>query len=111
MRPSALKHSQRSRNAASRTTFESRVRDGPLSEHIVGTTTQHDLRHHYASVMLLAGASVVAVAEQLGHENAALVLSTCGHLMPASEDRTRRAFDEAWWAPAETEQRRNGGQP
>ena len=62
-----------------------------------GTTTR-DLRHHFASVLLAAGESVVAVAERLGHENAALVLSTYGHLMPDSEDRTRRAVDEGWCA-------------
>src|SRR3954470_24061549 len=61
-------------------------------------TSSHDLRHHYASVLLAAGESVVAVAERLGHDNAALVLSTYGHLMPDSEDRTRRAVDEAWSA-------------
>src|SRR4051812_36897868 len=58
----------------------------------------HDLRHHFASVLLAAGESVVAVAERLGHENATLVLSTYGHLMPDSEERTRRAVDEAWGA-------------
>jgi integrase len=63
-----------------------------------GTTT-HDLRHHYASVLLAAGESVVAVAERLGHRNATLVLSTYGHLAPNSEDRTRRAVDSAWSAP------------
>jgi integrase len=42
-------------------------------------------------VLLAAGESVVAVAERLGHENATLVLKTYGHLMPDSEDRTRRA--------------------
>jgi integrase len=61
-------------------------------------TTSHDLRHHYASVLLAAGESVVAIAERLGHENATLVLKTYGHLMPDSEDRTRRAVDEAWCA-------------
>jgi integrase len=60
-----------------------------------GTTT-HDLRHHYASVLLAAGESVVAVAERLGHENATLVLTTYGHLLPDNEDRTRRAIDQAW---------------
>lgn len=60
-----------------------------------GTTT-HDLRHHYASVLLAAGESVIAVAERLGHENASLVLSTYAHLMPDSEDRTRKAIDSAW---------------
>jgi integrase len=59
-------------------------------------TTSHDLRHHFASVLLAAGESVVAVAELLGHENAALVLKTYGHLMPNSEDRMRRAIDRAW---------------
>jgi integrase len=59
-------------------------------------TTSHDLRHHYASVRLAAGESVVAVAERLGHEDASLVLSTYGHLMPDSDDRTRSAIDTAW---------------
>ena len=59
-------------------------------------TTSHALRHHYASVLLAAGESVVAVAERLGHENAALGPKTYGHLMPDSEDRTRRAIDDAW---------------
>jgi integrase len=59
-------------------------------------TTSHDLRHHYASVLLYAGESVVAVAERLGHKNAALVLSTYGHLLPDSEERTRKALEGAW---------------
>jgi len=53
-------------------------------------TTSHHLRHHFASVLLAAGESMVAVAERLGHENGTLVLKTYGHLMPDSEDRTRR---------------------
>ena len=59
-------------------------------------TTSHDLRHHYASVLLAQGESVVAVAERLAHHNAWLVLSTYGHLRPDSEDRTRRTVDNAW---------------
>ena len=59
-------------------------------------TTSHDLRHHYASVLLAAGESVVAVAERLGHENATLVLTVYGHLLPDGEDRTRKAIDSAW---------------
>ena len=59
-------------------------------------TTSHALRHHYASLLLAAGESVVAVAERLGHENATLVLTTYGHLMLDSEDRRRRAIDAAW---------------
>lgn len=59
-------------------------------------TTPHDLRHHYASVLLAAGESVVAVAERLGHDDATMVIKVYGHLLPDSEDRTRRALDEAW---------------
>ncbi|MFL6046142.1 MAG: tyrosine-type recombinase/integrase, partial [Propionibacteriaceae bacterium] len=59
-------------------------------------TTPHDLRHHFASVLIDAGESVFAVAERLGHKNAALVTKVYGHLMPGSEDRMRRAIDAAW---------------
>ncbi len=72
-------------------------------------TTSHDLRHHYASVLLAQGESVVAVAERLGHHNAALVLSTYGHLMPDSEDPTRRAVDSAWAACAPPVPHEGGG--
>ncbi|MFZ2012847.1 MAG: site-specific integrase [Nocardioides sp.] len=65
-----------------------------------GTST-HDLRHHYASVLLAAGESVAAVAERLGN-SIALVLSTYGHLLPDREDRTRAAVDDAWGAAAPT---------
>jgi integrase len=74
--------------------FAKAVRDAGLP----AGTTSHHLRHHYASVLLAAGESVVAVAERLGHENATLVLKTYGHLMPNTEDRTRRAIDAAWTA-------------
>lgn len=59
-------------------------------------STSHDLRHHFASVLLLAGESVITVAERLGHRNANLVLTTYGHMMPNSEERTRKALDDAW---------------
>lgn len=64
-----------------------------------GTST-HDLRHHFASVLLAAGQSVVAVAELLGHENATLVLTTYGHLLPGGDDLARRAIEAAWSAAA-----------
>jgi integrase len=72
--------------------FTAAVRKAKLPE----GTTPHDLRHHYASVLLAARESVIAVAERLGHDNANLVLSTYGHLMPDQEDRTRKAIDGAW---------------
>lgn len=71
-------------------TFKRAVRESGIPD-----TTTHDLRHHYASVLLDAGESVVAVAERLG-DTPAMVLKVYGHLMPDSEDRTRRAIDLAW---------------
>ncbi|GAA1285786.1 hypothetical protein GCM10009609_59200 [Pseudonocardia aurantiaca] len=44
--------------------------------------------------------AVIAVAERLGHDNATMVIKVYGHLLPDSEDRTRRALDDAWSAPA-----------
>jgi len=87
------------------------IRRGVKAAGLPEGTTSHDLRHHYASVLLMAGESVVAVAERLGHQNASLVLSTYGHLMPDSEDRTRRAIDTAWEAESgeDADQGRTGG--
>jgi integrase len=72
-------------------TFKRAVREAGLP---AGITT-HDLRHHYASVLLAAGESVVAVAERLG-DTPQEVLKTYGHMMPDSDGRTRRAIDDAW---------------
>lgn len=58
----------------------------------------HALRHFYASTLLDARESIVAVAEYLGHHNPAITLKYYAHLMPASEDRTKGAID-AMWAP------------
>jgi integrase len=71
-------------------------------------TSSHALRHHYASVLLHAGESEVAVAERLGHDNSTLVRTTYGHLMPNSEDRTRRAVDDAWRADSADSMRTGG---
>lgn len=61
---------------------------------------QHMLRHCYASVLLDAGESIKAVSEYLGHASAAFTLRTYTHLMPSSEERTRKAVDAAWCAPS-----------
>jgi integrase len=58
-------------------------------------TTSHALRHHYVSVLLHARVSVVEVAERIG-DTPERVLRTYAHMMPDSEDRTRRAVDAAW---------------
>lgn len=52
----------------------------------------HRARHTFASVLLSEGESVAAVAEWMGN-TPAVVLATYAHLMPNSEDRTRRVID------------------
>jgi integrase len=57
--------------------------------------TFHDLRHHYASVLIAAGCSVVAVQRALGHANASETLDVYSHLFPSDEDRIRDAVEAA----------------
>jgi integrase len=54
----------------------------------------HALRHFYASVLLDAGESIKAVSEYLGHSDPGLTLRVYAHLMPSSQERTRKAVDQ-----------------
>ena len=56
----------------------------------------HVLRHTYASVLLDAGESVKALSAYLGHSDPGFTLRIYTHLLPTSEDRTRRAIDHAF---------------
>jgi integrase len=68
---------------------------GIPSERVNG---MHALRHFFASTLLDARESIVAVAAYLGHHNPAVTLKYYAHLMPESENRTKSAID-AMWAP------------
>ncbi|HLL66340.1 MAG TPA: tyrosine-type recombinase/integrase [Micromonosporaceae bacterium] len=56
----------------------------------------HVQRHTYASVLLDAGESIKALAAYLGHADPGFTLRVYTHLLPNSEDRTRRAIDRAF---------------
>lgn len=56
----------------------------------------HALRHYFASVLLDAGESIRALSDYLGHSDPGFTLRVYTHLMPASEDRARRAIDAAF---------------
>ncbi len=56
----------------------------------------HACRHFYASVLLDAGESVRALADYLGHSDPGFTLRVYTHLMPASEDRARKAVAAAF---------------
>lgn len=65
-------------------------------------STPHDLRHHYATVLIDGGESVKVVQERLGHASATETLDTYSHLWPSSDERTRTVVERAWSdAPAE----------
>lgn len=54
----------------------------------------YDLRHSFASLLLHEGRSVIYVARQLGHD-AALTLSTYGHVIDELEDAPRLEAERA----------------
>lgn len=97
-------------------------RGGPVQQHpwaevwatarkrsgVPSWATPHDLRHHYASVLIASGASVKAVQTRLGHRSATTTLDTYGHLFHDEEDRTRQAVDAAFAARAEDQLRTSG---
>jgi integrase len=74
-----------------RTTMASVIARGRTAADLDKSVTFHDLRHHFASVLIAAGCSVKAVQSALGHANASETLDTYSHLRPADEDRIRGA--------------------
>lgn len=54
------------------------------------------VEHFYASVLLNAGESIKAVSEYLGHADPGLTLRVYAHLMPSSQERTRKAIDRVF---------------
>ena len=56
----------------------------------------HQLRHHYASLLLADGVDIRALAEYLGHSDPGFTLRVYCHLMPGSPDRMRQVIDRAF---------------
>lgn len=91
--------STRESGAVNRNHFNSYVWKAALQAAKVETTRDngcHALRHHFASVLLDAGESIKAVSSYLGHTDAGFTLRTYTHLMPSSDERTKKAIDAAW---------------
>ncbi|MET8260731.1 tyrosine-type recombinase/integrase [Micromonospora sp. NPDC005205] len=84
------------RGAINRRTFDNKSwRPAVVAAGITPTraTGMHALRHFYASSLLDARESIKALASYLGHADPGFTLRVYTHLMPASEERTRRAID------------------
>lgn len=58
----------------------------------------HRCRHTFASVLLTEGESIAAVSEFLGHADPSITLRVYAHMMPRSQDRTRKVIDAAFSA-------------
>jgi site-specific recombinase XerD len=82
-----------------RNTFTMLIAQARTAAGLPDTVTFHDLRHHFASVLIAAGCSVKAVQSALGHANASETLDTYSQLWPADEDGIREAV-QALHAPS-----------
>jgi integrase len=65
-----------------RNTFTRLIAQGRAAARLQESVTFHDLRHHFASVLIAAGCSIKAVQSALGHANASETLDTYSHLWP-----------------------------
>lgn len=69
----------------------------------VGPRHWHELRHHYASVLIAGGENPKVVQLRLGHKDVMTTLRTYAHLFAAAEEKTRDVLDAAWAVPGETD--------
>lgn len=63
----------------------------------------HDLRHHYASVLIAGGENPKVVSKRLGHKDVAFTMRIYAHLFAEAEEQTRSVLDAAWVEPGETD--------
>ena len=56
----------------------------------------HELRHHYASVLIGGGENPKVVQKRMGHKDITTTLRTYAHLFAEAEERTRDVLDAAW---------------
>jgi integrase len=61
----------------------------------------HELRHHYASVLIAGGENPKVVSKRLGHKDVMTTMRTYAHLFAEAEEKTRDVLDLAWAEPGE----------
>jgi hypothetical protein len=59
----------------------------------------HQLRHHFASLLLRGGVDIKRVQEWLGHHSAAFTLDIYGHLMPDDHEASLRQVEAIFATP------------
>lgn len=63
----------------------------------------HELRHHYASVLIAGRESPNVVQQRLGHKDVLTTLRIYAHLWAEAEEKTRGVLDAAWELPSKDE--------
>ena len=61
----------------------------------LGKVRFHDLRHMFASIMLMRGAPTKVISECLGHASAAFTMDTYSHLIEGMQEDAMALLDEA----------------
>lgn len=56
----------------------------------------HELRHHYASVLIAGGENPKVVQRRLGHKDVMTTMRTYAHLFAEADEQTRAVLDAAW---------------
>jgi integrase len=69
----------------------------------------HELRHHYASVLIAGGENPKVVQKRLGHKDVMTTLRTYAHLFAEAEEQTRDVLDAAWAVVPKVESPGPGG--
>jgi integrase len=59
------------------------------------TVTYHDLRHHFASMLIASGVDIVRVQHRMRHASATTTLRVYGHLLPDADEATNQAVSAA----------------
>jgi integrase len=65
----------------------------PDQAEVDGGAGMHQLRHHFASLLLRGGVDIKRVQEWLGHHSAAFTLDIYGHLMPDDHEASLRQVE------------------
>ncbi len=71
-------------------------------------TRFHDLRHTFASMMLLAGVNMKVISDMMGHSSVAFTMDTYGHIIGGQQRAAMKKMDEVLWSGF-TPEEKNGG--
>jgi integrase len=96
--PAGLIFTSRTGKPVIRTGFSSIFRHAADQVGIAKGDSFHELRHHYASLLISSGCSVTVVQRRLGHATAQETLDTYSQLWPDDDEKTIVAIDGAWKA-------------